>query len=128
MIFFKILTKILHSLLYRAMCMTTRRKIQKYNLLVWICVIIWLLEVNLYSKAQNYILKGLLNAGIYQTEDNDDDFLVNLKLNSPAIFRQHRRLTICMELVELTNSEYQIVSIRWQDPNNNTDTEARCLV
>ena len=38
--------------------------------------------------------------------------------------RQHCRLTICIELVELTNS----VSIRWQDPNNNTDTEARCLV
>ena len=37
--------------------------------------------------------------------------------------RQHCRcLTIWMELVELTNS------IRWQDPNNNTDTEARCLV
>ena len=36
--------------------------------------------------------------------------------------RQHCRLTICIELVELTNS------IRWQDPNNNTDTETRCLV
>ena len=37
-------------------------------------------------------------------------------------YRQHCRLTICIELVELTNS------IRWQDPNNNTDTETRCLV
>ena len=35
--------------------------------------------------------------------------------------RQHCRLTICIELVELTN-------IRWQDPNNNTDTETKCLV
>ena len=66
--------------------MTIQRKIQQYNLLVWIYVIIWLLEVNLYSKAQNCLLKGLLNAGIYQTEDNDDDFLVNLKLNSSANF------------------------------------------
>ena len=32
------------------------------------------------------------------------------------------RLTICIELVELTNS------FRWQDPNQKTDTEARCLV
>ena len=39
-----------------------------------------------------------------------------------TIIRQHCRLTICIELVELTNS------IRWQDPNNNTDTETRCLV
>ena len=36
--------------------------------------------------------------------------------------RQNCRLTICMELVELTNS------FRWQDPNQKTDTEARCLV
>ena len=36
--------------------------------------------------------------------------------------RQHCRLTICIELVELTNS------IRWQDPNNDTDTETGCLV
>ena len=40
--------------------------------------------------------------------------------------RQHCRLTICMRLVELTNNIS--ISIRWQDPNNNTDTEARCLV
>ena len=32
------------------------------------------------------------------------------------------RLTICNELVELTNS------VRRQDPNNNTDTETGCLV
>ena len=38
------------------------------------------------------------------------------------LIRQHCRLTICMELAELTNN------IRWQDPNNITDTEARCLV
>ena len=39
-----------------------------------------------------------------------------------VLLRQHCRLTICIELVELTNS------IRRQDPNNNTDTETRCLV
>ena len=39
-----------------------------------------------------------------------------------VVTRQHCRLTICIELVELTNS------IRWQDPNINTDTETRCLV
>ena len=52
--------------------------------------------------------------------------LYKLRLCYSAIrpFRQHCRLTICIKLVELTNS----ISIRWQDPNNNTDTETRCLV
>ena len=36
--------------------------------------------------------------------------------------RQHYRLTICMELDELTNS------IRQQDPKIYSYTEARCLV
>ena len=36
--------------------------------------------------------------------------------------RQHFHLTICMGLDELTNS------IRQQDPNIYSDTEARCLV
>ena len=36
--------------------------------------------------------------------------------------RQHCRLTYCIELAELTNS------IRQQDPNIYSDTEARCLV
>ena len=36
--------------------------------------------------------------------------------------RQHCHLTIWKWLVELTNS------IRWQDPNNITDTGVRCLV
>ena len=36
--------------------------------------------------------------------------------------RQHCHLTICIELDELTNS------IRQQDPNIYSDTEARCLV
>ena len=40
----------------------------------------------------------------------------------PRCFRQHCHLTIWKWLVELTNS------IRWQDPNNITDTGARCLV
>ena len=44
--------------------------------------------------------------------------------SSWAKTRQHCRLAICMKLVELTNSD----SIRWKDPNNNTDIEARCLV
>ena len=43
-------------------------------------------------------------------------------IQSTSSIRQRCRLTICMKLVELTNS------IRWQDPNNNTDAEARCLV
>ena len=49
--------------------------------------------------------------------------LLLLALSQVAtITRQHFRLIICIELVELKNS------IRWQDPNNNTDTETRCLV
>ena len=38
--------------------------------------------------------------------------------------RQHCRLTICIEFDDLTNSD----SIRQQDPNIYSDTEARCLV
>ena len=34
---------------------------------------------------------------------------------------RHCHLTICLKLVELTNG------IRWQNPNNNTDTEAKCF-
>ena len=59
------------------------------------------------------------------------NFMVNFQPQSPLLIcsplshqksRQHCRLTICIELVELANS------IRWQDSNNNTDTETRCLV
>ena len=59
------------------------------------------------------------------------NFMVNIQPQSPLLIcsplshqksRQHCRLTICIELVELANS------IRWQDSNNNTDTETRCLV
>ena len=45
-----------------------------------------------------------------------------IRCGVPIIGRQHCRLTICMELVELTNS------IRQQDQNIYSDTEARCLV
>ena len=41
---------------------------------------------------------------------------------SRLLARQQCRLTICIELDELTNS------IRQQDPNDSSDTETRCLV
>ena len=42
-------------------------------------------------------------------------------------------ITFCIDsiapsLFVLNWLSWQIVSIRWQDPNNNTDTETRCLV
>ena len=49
-----------------------------------------------------------------------DEMLAVMK--KQAVSRQHCRLTICMGLDELTNS------IRQQDPNIYSDTEARYLV
>ena len=54
-----------------------------------------------------------------QMQEPEGDILQQPRANCST---QHCRLTICIELVELTNS------IRWQDPNNNTDTATRCHV
>ena len=69
---------------------------------------------------------NILRNGLFcARSDCEQSQLLNYFVNTfltQLRYRQHCRLTICIEFVELTNS------IRWQDPNNNTDTETRCLV
>ena len=62
-----------------------------------------------------------------QDKNNADTSVLSMNMCTCSlhIWRHYTafRLTFLIQLVNLTNSD----SVRWQDPNNITDIEARCL-